>query len=145
MSATTDPEKRHVERWIAFAISIFLSLAASYFVLGLMSAPVEEYVNLQDDIHFADVQPVVGPFLFGVLAVTAISCVIGTLLQAFNTRWSLPVMLFYFLSAKLSWILSSFLPNYDGGATGAVLTLIQLIMLFLVFRTQGHKWFRLQA
>ncbi|MAK64311.1 MAG: hypothetical protein CMF75_06140 [Maricaulis sp.] len=143
MSSATDPDKRHAERWIAFAISAFLTLAASYFVLGLMSAPLDEYINLQDDIMFDDVRPSVSPFLFGVLAVTAVTCLIGTVLQAFNSRWSLPAMIVYFVAAKLSWILSSFLPNYDGGATGAILTLIQLVVLFLVFRTQGHKWLRL--
>ena len=145
MSSRTDPEKRHVERWIAFAISLFLPLAASYFELGLLSAPVEEYVNLQDDIVFEDVQPVVGPALFSVLVATAVLCAIATLLQLINSRWSLPVLLAYFVTAKLSWVMSSFLPNYDGGATGAVLTLIQLLVLFLVFRTQGHKWLRLAA
>ena len=108
-----------------------------------MSAPLDEYINLQDDIMFDDVRPSVSPFLFGVLAVTAVTCLIGTVLQAFNSRWSLPAMIVYFVAAKLSWILSSFLPNYDGGATGAILTLIQLVVLFLVFRTQGHKWLRL--
>ena len=145
MSSRTNPEKRHIERWIAFAVSVFLSLAASYFVLGLMSAPVDEYVNLQDDIMFDDVRSSVGPVLFGVLAATALTCLAGTVIQLFNSRWALPVMMLYFITAKISWVMSSFLPNYDGGMTGAVLTMFQMFVLFLLFRTQGHKWFRLDA
>lgn len=143
MLSRSEPAQRRVERWLAVAISLFLSLAASYFVLGLINAPVEPLVDLDPGITFDDVRPSVGPGLMAVLIVAAASITLATLLQLFNSRWSLPVVLFYFLAAKLSWVMSAFLPNYDGGTSGMILTVIQVVLIVLIFRTQGHRWFRL--
>lgn len=139
----TEPSKRRIERWLAVAISLFLAFAANYFVLGLINAPVEPLVDLDPEITFDDVRPSVGPALMTVLIVAAASITLATLLQLFNSRWSLPVVLFYFLAAKLSWVMSAFLPNYDGGTSGMILTVIQIGLIVLIFRTQGHRWFRL--
>ena len=59
-----------------------------------------------------------------------------------RSRWAFPAILVHFAAAKSAWVLSTFLPYYDGGAIGAWLTVVQVVAIALIFRSTDQSWFR---
>jgi|GEM_PF-2928060 len=136
------PVFRAVERWVAIALSVFLGVAQGYFVVGINFFAIDRYVDLEPDVTFADVRPVIDWPLQTSLTLACLAAFAATALLLVRSRWAFPAILVHFIAAKTAYVLSTFLPYYDGGAIGAWLTVIQIIAIVLIFRSTDQVWFR---
>lgn len=136
---------RTAERWTAAVLGLFLAVAQGYFVIGINLFPIDEYVDLEPGVTFEDVRSVVDWPLQTSLALACLAALAATLLVLWRSRWAFPAILVHFAAAKTAWVLSTFLPYYDGGAIGAWLTVVQVIAVVLIFRSTDQSWFRRAA
>lgn len=136
------PVFRAAERWIAIILSLFLGVAQGYFVIGINFFSIDRYVDLEPGVTFEDVRPIIDWPLQTSLALACLGALVAAVLLLVRSRWAFPAILVHFMAAKTAWVLSTFLPYYDGGAIGAWLTVIQVITIVLVFRSTDQTWFR---
>lgn len=137
---THTPPLRQPEYMLGLALSVFLTLTAIFFIAGLADAPVD-FVDLEPGASFDSVRASVDGPLLGALVVSAVAVTLSTALQLVRSRWSVVPMLVHFVAAKTAWVMAAFLPGYDGGLIGAVLTVLQLIAIVLVYRAHDPGWF----
>lgn len=130
------------ERWAGAALSLSLAIVLGYFVVGLNLYPVDEIVNPQPGVTFAVVRPSVSWPLQAALAIACLGAMTATVLTAIGSRWAFFAILVHFIASKTAWVLSTFVPYYEGGAIGAWLTVIQIIAIVLIFRSTDPVWFR---
>lgn len=126
---------RLVERWLGVFLCFLLALSQGYFILGLYVFSVDEYVDLEPNVTFEDVRPVIEWPLETAIIIAFAGAALATMLAIFRSRWAFAAILVHFIAAKTAWVLSTFLPYYDGGAIGAWLTVIQMVAIVLIFRT----------
>lgn len=136
------PVFRAAERWIAVILCLFLGVAQGYFVIGINFFSIDRYVDLEPGVTFEDVRPIIDWPLQTSLILACLGALLATILLLARSRWAFPAILVHFMAAKTAWVLSTFLPYYDGGAIGAWLTVIQMIAIVLVFRSTDQTWFR---
>lgn len=139
------PVFRAAERWIAIILSLLLGVAQGYFVIGINFFSIDRYVDLEPGVTFEDVRPIIDWPLQTSLALACLGALVAAVLLLARSRWAFPAILVHFMAAKTAWVLSTFLPYYDGGAIGAWLTVIQVITIVLVFRSTDQTWFRRRA
>ena len=132
------------ERWAGVALSLCLAIVLGYFVVGLNLYPVDEIVNPQPGVTFDVVRPSVGWPLQAALAIACLGAATATVLTAIGSRWAFLAILLHFIASKTAWVLSAFVPYYEGGAIGAWLTVIQIIAIVVIFRSTDPVWFRQQ-
>lgn len=133
--------RRRIERWTGILVTAGLTPIAVYYALGVAGIPIEHIVDLDRTTRFDDVRPMISPLHVGALIVSGISVIASLILQVLDSRWSIPAHIIYFTGAKIGWIMSAFLANYDGSPVGAMTTIFQLSVLVILVRTQGGKWF----
>jgi hypothetical protein len=136
------PVFRAAERWIAFVLCLLLGVAQGYFVVGINFFSIDEYVDLEPGVTFEDVRPVIDWPLQTSLILACLAAFVAMVLVARRSRWAFPAILIHFAAAKSAWVLSTFLPYYDGGAIGAWLTVVQVVAIALIFRSTDQSWFR---
>ena len=136
------PVFRAAERWIAIILSLLLGVAQGYFVIGINFFSIDRYVDLEPGVTFEDVRPIIDWPLQTSLALACLGALVAAVLLLARSRWAFPAILVHFMAAKTAWVLSTFLPYYDGGAIGAWLTVIQVITIVLVFRSTDQTWFQ---
>lgn len=125
---------RRLEWGAAIALCLFLAAAEAFFALGLFDLPLDGILDLEPNTTFAEVRPVAGWPLRVALLVSAIAAGLAVPLTALRSAWAFALIVLHFVTAKIAWVLSAFLPNYDGGPIGAWMTVIQILAIALVFR-----------
>jgi len=119
---------------MAILLSFFLFLEEGYFVTGLFFYPVDNFISIDPNTTFADVRPVAGWPLKASVLIACAAAGATVILLFWKSIWARLTIILHIIGGKTAWVLASFLPNYDGGALGAWLTVVQLCTLVLVFR-----------
>jgi hypothetical protein len=142
--ASTQPltRHRHLERQVAIILTGGLCLISFYYSAGFLGLPIERLVDMNPNIRFDDVRHDMLPAHIGTLAFSTLAAFACLGLQLADSRWCVPAMIVYFLTAKVGWVLAAVLINYSGFSVGGFTTVFQVIVLALLFRTHWHKWWQ---